>query len=360
MSIIGIPQKTPLHNSHVKLNAKIVDFAGWLLPVQYTSITKENLHTREFNSIFDICHMGEFLIEGASAQDDLSRLLTTDIKSMKPGICRYGFLLNKDGNFIDDSILYKHSNQNFMLVVNASRIDTDLEWIKAGISTGSIIKDISAKTAKIDLQGPLAVKTAKASFPGYNFGALKRFHFDEFSYKNISITVSATGYTGEIGFEFFMPSENAEEIWDILLKNDTVKPAGLGARDSLRLEKGYSLYGHDIDENINPYEANLSRFIDSSRDFIGADKLRELSDEKIKCKLVPFICEGRRSARDGYKVYADGEESGYVTSGTYSPGLQRGIGLCLIKKEHSFEGNSLICRNGNIEINAAVCSLPFI
>ena len=360
MSNAGIPKKTPLYNYHLNAKARMVDFAGWLLPVQYTGILKEHLHTRQFNSIFDICHMGEFLIEGKTAYEDISRIHTADSYSMQNGACRYGFILNKTGKIIDDSILYKYSDEKFMLVVNAGRIQEDFKWISTHISAETNLNNISSHTAKIDLQGPLSEQTAINAFPGFDFRSLKRFCFETFIYNDIPVTVSATGYTGEKGYEFFVPDHSAGLIWESLSNIDSVQPAGLGARDSLRLEKGYPLYGHDLTDKITPFEANLGRFISLDRNFIGRDALEVISNDKTGSILVPFICEGRRAARDGYKVYCKDEPTGQVTSGVFSPVLERGIGLCMLKTSQAFAGNKIICKNDNIEIQAEVCSLPFV
>ncbi|MDC7227132.1 MAG: glycine cleavage system aminomethyltransferase GcvT [Spirochaetales bacterium] len=360
MNNIGNPKKTSLYNQHLKLSGKIIDFSGWLLPVQYKGIIVEHLHTREKNSIFDISHMGEFLIEGKNAESDLSIILTTDVTNMKTGTCRYGFILNENAGIIDDTILYKFTPTRFMLVVNASRTRIDYNWIIDNISNETTVTDISDKTAKIDLQGPLSRQTASICFANINFNQLKHFYFTEIKWKGIPLTISMTGYTGETGYELFLPEDAALELWESLLSIGDVEPAGLGARDSLRLEKGYSLYGHDLTDKINPYEAGLGRFIKRESGFIGAAALNTFREKKQNRLLVPFICEGRRSARDGFTIMNADKAIGRVTSGSFSPSLKRGIGLGMIEYEFAVEGKELICTDGKIKINATVTELPFV
>ena len=216
------PKKTQLYNLHIQNKAKIVNFSGWLLPVQFSSIIKEHEHTRNFNTIFDISHMGEFLITGKNAEKSLEHTLTCKVSSMKNGRCRYAFILNENGGVIDDSILYKTDEENFMLVVNASRTKIDFNWLKTHFFENTEITDISTETAKIDLQGPLSPVTAANCFPGINFSEIKPFSFIRFEYDGYPIIASATGYTGENGFEFFIPSDYSEKIWKSFLKIETV------------------------------------------------------------------------------------------------------------------------------------------
>ncbi len=362
MNNSGLPKHTPLYNLHTEMNARLVDFSGWLLPVQYSSIINEHIHTRTNASIFDICHMGEYIIEEKNALEDLENLLTCSIEKMKNFSCSYCFLLNETGGFIDDSILYKFNNEKFMLVVNASRIETDLKWIKNNLSEKTTIRNVSDKTAKIDLQGPSSLEIASTLFPDNDLKNMSRFRFREFDFSGMSMLASTTGYTGEKGFEFFMPAEAAPEFWKMLLSDESVKPAGLGARDSLRLEKGLSLYGHELNEEINPYEAGLDRFITRDKAFIGSKALKKYMDghSQTELILVPFLCEGRRTARNGFRVFYKNKDIGYVTSGAYSPMLKKGIGLCLIKRAYSESGTILECRADDIEIKTKIVKLPFI
>lgn len=351
---------SPLHDEHEKSNARFTDFAGWQLPVHYSGIINEHLHTRNLCSIFDISHMGEFIISGESALKDLENLHTANITNLQQGRCKYGFLLDKKGFVIDDTIIYKYSNTKYMLVVNAGCIQKDYKWIKAHISEDTELTDISGQTAKIDVQGPFSRIKIEEIFKEIDFYNLKRFCFTEADFKGNKIVISATGYTGEKGYEIFLPFEAAADLWSRLLKADETEPAGLGARDSLRLEKGYSLYGHEIDEKHTPLESNLARFINFNKDFLGKEALVKQKKTGLQRILVPFICENRRAARTDYEIYLGDNKIGIVTSGVYSPVLKKGIGMCFIDANYAVTGNVLKCVKDNIEINAVIVELPFV
>ena len=357
----GNTKISPLHNEHARLSAKFTDFEGWKLPVQFNGIIKEHLHTRTANSVFDVCHMGEFIISGKSAASDLQRIHTCRIDSLACGRCKYGFLLNENGGIIDDTIVYKLAPDKFMLVVNAGCIDTDLKWLTDNISENTLIHNISDDTAKIDLQGPDSQETLKNLFPYIDFNILRKFSFIETEFRNTDLLISRTGYTGEDGFELYLSINHAEALWNNLLQIESVLPAGLGARDSLRLEKGYSLYGHDINSGITPVEANLERFIYFNKDFIGKEKIQEQSAAGTSKILAAFLCSGRRAARDGYEVFSDeNRKIGHVTSGAYSPSLKRGIGLCFIDSNEFLKGTFIRCASGDVNIDAVIVDLPFL
>jgi aminomethyltransferase len=351
---------TPLNELHVKLGARMVPFTGWSMPVQYAGIIEEHLWTRKKAGLFDICHMGEFLIKGPGAAGFADRLVTQRIVSLEKGKCRYGFLLKENGGVIDDLIVFKISEEEYMLVVNSGTLEKDKVWIKNNLIKGSEFRDISDETAKIDLQGPLSPAVI-GSLPGFS-GArtIKRFNFAELAWEGVKIIVSATGYTGELGYEIFLPFKKAGKLWSMLLERPEVKPAGLGARDSLRLEMGYPLYGHDIDEEHTPLEAGLSRFVDMDKEFIGRKALLEQLERGFKRVLAGFVCEGRRSAKQDFVVMCGDKEAGKVTSGAFSPCLKKGIGLCYIEKDLAAEGKDITLTDGKIEIKANVKKPPFI
>ncbi|MDD5633884.1 MAG: glycine cleavage system aminomethyltransferase GcvT, partial [Candidatus Omnitrophica bacterium] len=296
-------KKTPLCERHASAGAKMVPFAGWYMPVQYAGIIEEHMHTRSKVSLFDICHMGEFFVTGTSAEKDIDKLVTCRIDDLVPGKARYGFLLNADGGIIDDLIVFKKNTNDFMLVVNAGTIAKDAAWIKKNISAGTSFSDESEKMAKLDLQGPLADDVIKKLVDVGKIDGLKRFNFIQCEIKGVKVTLSRTGYTGENGFEIFFPSEKASVVWDTLLGFNDVKPVGLGARDTLRLEMGYSLYGSDIDEKHTPVDAGLLRFVYMEKDFIGKKSLLKQVETGSKIALVGFTCEGRRSARSHFEVH---------------------------------------------------------
>jgi len=352
-------RKTPLYEKHSAKGAHMVPFAGWSMPVQYTGIIEEHLHTRSKAGLFDICHMGEFIIKGPDAESDLERLLTCRIDTLKEGRCRYGFLLNETGGIIDDMIIFHTAPEEFMMVVNAGTLEKDSTWIRSCLSRGTVFEDISDKTAKIDLQGPLSAEIMDTLIR--EISSLGRFSFTRAELAGTSVIVSRTGYTGEDGFEIFSEAREAGKLWDMFEGFREVKPAGLGARDSLRLEMGYSLYGHDIDALHTPFEANLNKFVHMEKDFIGKPALAEQSQKGFSRILTGFICQGRRTARENYRVISDAnKEAGRVTSGAFSPCLKRGIGLCYIDKNLVQEGQEIILANGAVEIQAEIKNPPFV
>ena len=351
-------KKTPLYDKHLEAGAKMVPFSEWNMPVQYTGIIAEHIHTRSKAGLFDICHMGEFFLKGPSAGKELDRLITCRVDDMAVGKCRYGFLLNENGGIIDDLIVFKTAPDEYMLVVNAGTVEKDKEWIRSNISGEAEFNDESGKIAKLDLQGPLSGEILSRVAERSTVERIKRYYFTNTGINGIEVLLSRTGYTGEPGYELFFPAESATVIWDMLLKFDEVKPVGLGARDTLRMEMGYSLYGNDIDECHTPFEANLARFVYMEKDFIGKEALLRQQGEGIGRLLTGFICEGRRSARSHFTVSFDSEAMGEVTSGAFSPCLKKGIGLCYIKKDIVTEGREIMLSDGKTEIKAFIKSIP--
>ncbi|MBU0571253.1 MAG: glycine cleavage system aminomethyltransferase GcvT [Candidatus Omnitrophica bacterium] len=360
MSIDTALKKTPLYNKHLEAGARMVPFAGWSMPVQYTGIIEEHLHTRSRASLFDICHMSEFFVKGPSAEKDVDALVTCCIDGLGVGKCRYGFLLNNDGVIIDDMIVFKITPEEFMIVGNSGTRKKDSEWIRTHLSQGSDLFDDSNNIAKIDLQGPRSMEVMRFLAGDPVIRGLGRFSFARTRLTGINTMVSRTGYTGENGYEIFLPAAEAGKLWDVLTRGDSVKPAGLGARDSLRLEIGYSLYGHDIDDTHTPAEAGLMRFVHLEKEFIGRERLLKQLRKGIKSVLTGFICSGRRSAREHYRVTSRGREVGVVTSGAFSPCLKRGIGLCYVDKDAAGEGKDVVLINEKIEINAKLKTPPFL
>lgn len=349
-------KKTQLYAEHIGLGAKMVPFAGWEMPVSYKpGILQEHIHTRRAAGLFDISHMGELLLRGERSQEDLHRLFTADIRALSPGKAKYGFFLNENGCFIDDLIVFKKKEREYMLVVNASRIDRDKEWISANRSDGTAIEDISCQTAKIDLQGPLS-DTVMSKFISLDIlESLGRFSFIEIYIEGIPVLLSRTGYTGEKGFEVFCSYDRAKEIWSIFAAEKEVRPVGLGARDTLRLEMGYPLYGSDIDENRTPVEANLMRFVDAEKNFIGKNAL----GRSYENRLVGFVTGSRRSARKGFKVFYGQRCIGEVTSASYAPSLETGIGLCYVSADFSEPGKELVLAEGKRKLSATIVTAPF-
>jgi aminomethyltransferase len=332
-----VMKKTTLYNLHEQKGARIVDFAGWLMPLQYEGIVKEHLWCRQNCSVFDTSHMSKFTIKGSDAAAELSSILTADVSRIKPGRCRYCFILNEKGGIIDDAILYSISATEYMLVANAGTKNKDFRWLAPRIKK-SVLVDADTYLDKIDIQGPLSDKVLQSVF-NIDVSKLSFYSFDTYNVLGIDCIVSHSGYTGGKGYELYMQKEKTVEAWNILLQDERVRPAGLGARDTLRLEAGLPLYGQDMDEDTTPFEAGLRRFVDLSHRFTGRDALKEKNPEKKKVFLLAL---SRRAPRHGYKVFINGEGAGYVTSGSFSPSLQKGIGIAYLQTDRRIPENGII------------------
>lgn len=351
-------KQTPLLRLHEDSGARLAPFGGWLMPIQYEGIIAEHKWTRSSASLFDICHMGEFIVYGDALRNGLQGLVTFDISDMEAGTCRYGFMLNENAGIIDDLVVYRLEQEKFMLVVNAATKDKDFEHIRAGLSAGTIAEDISESTAKLDLQGPLS-RDVLTKFLGPDILGLKYYNFIELDILGRHAIVSRTGYTGELGFELYVNAEEAGRLWDILLKNPEVKPAGLGARDTLRLEMGYPLYGQDIDNTTTPLEAGFDKFVDLNKSFIGRDRLLRQKEEGMTKRLAPFTAYTRRSPRHNDKIISDNKQIGTVTSGSFSPSLGFGIGMGYVENGYDWIGMKIIVKNEKAEIQAEITDKPF-
>lgn len=349
---------TPLLENHKRLNAKMAGFGGWLMPIQYKGIIAEHFWCRSSASLFDICHMGEFKIKADPAKDGLEEILTINISKMPLMSCRYGFMLNDNGGIIDDIIIYKEKENEFMLVVNAAPTAGDFAHIKKYLHSEAQIEDVSANTCKLDLQGPLS-REALESIVGADIGKLRFYTFRYFPLLGQSCIISRTGYTGELGYEIYIAKDKVCQLWELFLKDKRVEPAGLGARDTLRLEVGYPLYGADIDANRNPIEAGLGGFIDFEKDFKGKAALEKFKAEEKRQKMAGFISKSRRAPRHNYKIYNNAKQIGIVTSGSFSPSLTCGIGMGYIESEFNAVGTQLLLKDGNVEIEAEITKRPF-
>ncbi len=347
--------KTPLYQEHLKLNAKMLPFGGWLMPIQYEGIINEHEYTRKQVSIFDICHMGEFIIEGDAVLSGLDRIITQRITSMVVGSCRYGFMLNENAGIIDDLVVYRLDKNSWMLVVNAATTQEDEKHLRAELKGKFSLQNISNSMGKIDIQGPQSLEVLK-KLVGSEIEKLEYYRFAKFTLLDEKVIISRTGYTGELGFEIYISNEKVVALWKTLLENPQVKPAGLGARDTLRLEMGYPLYGQDLDKKHNPHEAGYDRFVDLKKDFIGKQFL--LNPNATRENLVYFVSTLRRAPRHGFGIYKAQEKIGIVTSGSFSPSLQVGIGMGYVSKEISL-GEDLLIKEGNIEIPVKATQLPF-
>ena len=348
-------KKTPFYEKHLALGAKMAPFGGYEMPIRYKSIITEHNATRQGATLFDTCHMGEFSIRGPEAVDDLERILSCPVEAMVPGQCRYGFICNEQGGVIDDQILYRLGIDDFFMVVNASTESSDYTWITQNLSDGTEAENLSAGTAKIDLQGPSSPKICSRLMQEPVDG-LKYYHFMHNRYCGEKMLLSRTGYTGEIGFEFYGPPELITTLWDDCMELGA-QPAGLGARDTLRLEMGFPLYGHELDARTNAAWSGFSRAI-GDKAFIGSGAVFD-SDGAAQ-RLCALAIEGRRTAHPGNRItHPDGTVIGRVTSGSFSPSLGRAIALGYVNSDESHADNRVGIVTGRGLLQATVTTVPF-
>jgi aminomethyltransferase len=348
---------TPLNAAHRSMNALMAPFGGWDMPIQYDGIIAEHRACREGAALFDICHMGEFLFTGDPVASGLEDLFTFSVTSIPVGRSRYGFLLNERGGIIDDLIVFRLAEDRVMVVVNAATAENDFNVITQRLSGGELT-NITAATGKLDLQGPLS-REILTGFFGPAIGQLPYFKFITTTILGSEAIVSRTGYTGELGYEIFLPADKVCELWQLLLSDSRVKPAGLGARDLLRLEVGYSLYGNDLSEEITPLEAGLETFVNFGKNFVGKEALVRQKETGLTRIKAAFRVNSRRSPRHDYIIRSGGEEVGVVTSGAFSPMLGCGVGLGFVTPELAAVGTPLAICHDKVTMEATVCPLPF-
>lgn len=335
--------RTILFEKHVSTKARMVDFGGWDMPVQYDGIIAEHNRVRTHVGMFDTCHMDAFLIKG-----DLNPIVSQDLKTLAVGACRYGFLLNEEAGILDDQICYRLGESEWMMVVNASTAPADFAWVSQRIEA----QDLRSTQSKIDVQGPDALAEVTRIL-GLDLSDLKRFRWKRFS----NCLVSRTGYTGEDGVEIYAAHEAIATFWDKLLANG-VLPCGLGSRDTLRLEAGLPLYGHEFDLTKSPAEANVMRYASKAESFIGKEALLERA-KNLKEQLVAFKLEGRQSARNGQVVKQGDSVIGVVTSGSYCPTIAAAVGFAYVKPCHTALGSTFSIDNGRALLTATVVESPF-
>jgi len=350
--------KTPLYNTHISLNAKIAPFGGWLMPIQYQGILAEHAHTRKRVCVFDICHMGEFMLEADPALSGLDRIITQNIISMPEGSCRYGFMLNEQAGILDDLVVYRINKTNWMLVVNAVTTRGDYAHLKKNLCGQYSLRDVSDQTGKLDVQGPESLDVLKSIFGG-GLSKLNYYTFSEFVFQNQRCIISRTGYTGELGYEIYISTDYVIKLWEVLLKDGRLKPAGLGSRDTLRLEMGYPLYGQDLDTSHSPLAAGLLKFVDLTKDFIGKDALLKEQERGPREHLICFQADSRRAVRHGFAIFDHNQRVGSVTSGSFSPSLSVGIGMGYVTGNYD-TGTRLIVKDAGTEIPVMVVKRPFI
>ncbi len=351
-----VEKQTCLHDVHVALGAHMGPFGGFSMPIQYTGIVAEHQACREGAVLFDTCHMGEFLLSGAGAVADLEKLVSCPVASLEPGQCRYGLMCNAAGGVIDDLLVYRLADERFMLVVNAGTQADDAEWIRKHLSSGTSFEDLSADTAKVDLQGPAAPRIVKALM-GDVLTGLKYYRFVQTVYCGEPVLLSRTGYTGEIGVELYAAPDQAIAFWHAAMERGA-EPAGLGARDTLRLEAGMPLYGHELTADRNAGESGFSRAIAQDKAFTGSGVVGDTS--KRRQALIGIQLEGRRAARAGDAVCdASGSDIGVVTSGSYGPSVGAAIALGYVNTGLAEPGTDVTIRMARGELAGRVAELPF-
>lgn len=349
---------TPLHELHRSLGAKMAPFGGFDMPIQYESILIEHHATRKHATLFDTCHMGEFLISGPGALATLERLVTCPVADLQPGACRYGLMCAEDGGTLDDLLIYCEAQERFMMVVNAGTQDSDFEWVSTHALPDTHLENISQRLGKIDLQGPESPVVLEAMIPGASAG-LGYFRFRAARWQGQDVIVSRTGYTGERGYEIYLPCEAAEPFWREAMRHGAV-PAGLGARDTLRLEAGLPLYGHELCRDRNAAATAMARAITSTKPFIGADALHAPGARSQA--LAGLQLEGRQAAREGDRVVAAGSPEvviGQITSGSFAPSLGFAIAMTVIDAGAAIPGSELLIQTSRKPLACRVVNLPF-
>ncbi|MBM4388843.1 MAG: glycine cleavage system aminomethyltransferase GcvT [Deltaproteobacteria bacterium] len=356
-------KKTPFYEQHLALGAKIVEFAGYLLPVKYTSIADEHNAVRKNAGIFDVSHMGEIVVKGPGATAAVQSLLTNDVEGPPSGKAIYSPACLESGGIVDDMIAYKKSPEEFFICVNASNKEKDFEWFRKNNHFDCEIYNLSEQYAQIAVQGPKAIPLIGEIFPE-EVSLLKPFSFKEAGYKGIPVLAAATGYTGEKGFEIYLPNEVAPSLWTTLIEKGNkygLAPVGLGARDTLRLEMKYCLYGNDIDETTTPLEAGLDWTVKFDKgEFTGRDALLRQKSEGLGRTLCGFKVNGKGIPRHGYKLFSGERDAGIVTSGTLSPSLGYPIGMAYVNYGRHEKGTRLeLDLMGLKRVEAEIVGTPF-
>ncbi|MGC1632787.1 MAG: glycine cleavage system aminomethyltransferase GcvT [Gelidibacter sp.] len=352
-----------LKSTHEALGAKLVPYAGFNMPVQYEGVSAEHETVRNGVGVFDVSHMGEFLIEGPHALELIQKVCSNDASKLTIGKAQYSYLPNETGGVIDDLIIYKMEEDSYLLVVNASNIEKDWNWITSKNDIGAIVKDLSPEYSLLAIQGPKAVE-AMQSLTSHNLSELKFYNFVVGDFAGIdNVIISATGYTGSGGFEIYCKNSEVKQIWDKVFEAGAkygIKPIGLAARDTLRLEMGYCLYGNDIDETVSPIAAGLGWVTKFTKDFTNSEALKTEKESGPKTKLIGFELDEKGIPRQGYDIVDDqGNVVGVVTSGTMSPSLHKGIGLGYVPTNMSEVGNKIYIQIRKNAVPATIVKTPF-
>ncbi len=358
----AVLKRTPLFECHRKAGAKLVDFAGWEMPVQYSGVMDEHHAVRHAAGLFDVSHMGEIHVQGAGAEAYLQRMTPNDVTKLLPGRAHYSALLNERGTYLDDLLVYRLAADEFLVVVNASNADDDFAWMAKHPHPDCSVKNVSDHYALLALQGPKAVEILQRHTTT-DLSQIKYYRFAKGQVAGRRMILSRTGYTGEDGFELYAEPSDAAPIWDLLLESghgDGLVPAGLGARDTLRLEAAMALYGHEIDAETTPFEAGLEWAVKLEKgDFIGRDALLEQRETSIPRQLIGFEVTGRGIARQGHEIWAGPRAIGKVTSGTYSPTFEKALGMAMIERGALATGDALEIDVRGKRVAGRVVDMPF-
>ncbi len=356
------PKKTGLYDVHVQLGAKIVEFAGFLMPIQYTSIIEEHKKVRTSVGMFDVSHMGEIVIRGEKALDFVNYLTVNDASRLAVNQAQYTAMCYPNGGIVDDLICYRRKD-HYLLVVNASNTEKDYQWILENKIDGVEVENISDGITQIAVQGKNAEATLQ-KLTEIPLSEIKFYWFTEGKLADVEMIISRTGYTGEPGFELYFDRKHSVEVWNRIMeagREFDIAPIGLGARDTLRLEKKYCLYGNDIDETTTPLEAGLGWITKLDKgDFIGREALRKQKEEGIQRKLMGFVVEGKMIPRHHYSILKDGKEIGHVTSGCFSPILEKNIGLGYVNIQYAKVGEKIEIAARNRTAPAEIVKTPFV
>ena len=362
MSLAPAPRATPLNSVHRALGARMVDFGGWDMPVQYSGIIEEHLAVRHSVGVFDVSHMGEIEIHGPEAARLTDFVTTNAVHKLKPGQAHYSGLLYPHGGFVDDILVHKVSDHHYFLCVNASNQDKDFAHIAAQNCFDAVVDNNGARYAQIAIQGPSARPTLQ-KLTSVDLAAIRYYWFADGDVSGTPARIAHTGYTGEDGFEIYVPPEDAIRQWQLIMQAGAefaIKPCGLGARNTLRLEAKMALYGHEIDASLTPLEADLAWIVKFDKgDFIGREALLKQKEEGIRRRLIGFEMRGRGIGRDGYEVFLDGAPAGWVTSGGPAPSLNRNIGLCYLPAVQSVPGTNIQIMIRNQPVDAVTVPTPF-
>ncbi len=355
-------KKTALYDIHVGLGAKMVEFAGYMMPIQYSGIRGEHRRVRETVGVFDVSHMGEIEISGEKALQMVQKVTINDASALEIGQAQYSAMCYENGGMVDDILVYRFADK-YLLVVNAANKDKDMQWITDHKIEGCEIEDVSENITQLAVQGKKAEETLQ-KLTGVDLSAVKFYWFTEGELAGAPMIISRTGYTGEPGFELYFNNQYAVEVWNKVFeagKEFDIEPIGLGARDSLRLEKKMCLYGNDIDETTNPLEAGLGWITKlDGDDFIGKEALLKAKAEGLKRRLAAFTLQESGFPRHGYKIYKNDQEVGVVTSGTVSPILEKGIGLGYVAKEFAKIGTEISIEVRKKKVSAVIIKPPFV